>query len=110
METRLILDSQITSSSAKSEENGDCKSRLNSANGWIAAIYDENPWLQVDFIANVTITSIISQGLNGSTSRVTKFTLVHGYDRMNLKNYTENGSAKVRIGQIPIFTVGLPVS
>ena len=100
MENGFIFDAQITTSSAKDIGSGGNKARLNlltntSTGGWIAGDYDTNPWLQVDFIANITLTSIVTQGLEGETSRVTKFTLAYGYVPMNLNNYFQSGSIKV---------------
>ena len=101
MENGFILDSQITTSSAQDSSCGGSKARLNSdtntssAGGWIARDYDANPWLQVDFIANVTLTSIVTQGIAGNTSRVTKFTVAYGFDRMNFSNYIQDGAIKV---------------
>ncbi len=101
MESRFILDAQITTSSAKCFRSSGSKARLNSktntnsTGGWIAADYDTNPWLQVDFLANVTLTSIVTQNLEGETSRVTKFTVAYGHRSENLNSYTQNGSIKV---------------
>ncbi|CAB4032452.1 Hypothetical predicted protein, partial [Paramuricea clavata] len=83
MEDRSILDSQILASSTKDyQTSGAAYARLNlttignvSSDSWIAAEKDNDPWLQIDFISNVTISEIRTQGLENRSSYVTSYTL-----------------------------------
>ncbi len=63
--------------------------------GWVATEEDSNPWFEVDFIANATISSIFTQGLENSTSWVTQYAVAFGYNKDRLQNYTINGQLKV---------------
>ena len=85
MENGLILDSQLSASSAKySYYSSATRGRLNSTNGtlaserysgWIAADNDHAPWFQVDFLSNVTVTAMVTQGLASGESYVKEFTV-----------------------------------
>ena len=112
IEDSLILDSQMAISSYYST-SGAGNARLNLKTlhenvdtnstvivrygGWIAAEDDNDPWFQVDFIANATISSIFTQGLENGTSWVTKYSIAFGYNRDRLQNYSINGQVKVTI-------------
>ena len=65
--------------------------------GWVAAMADNDPWLEVDFIANATVSAILTQGLDNGTSRVTKYAVAYGYNKLNLQNYSVEGKMKVQI-------------
>ncbi len=107
IEDGLILDSQ-TAVSTQYSTSGAGNARLNKKTlrengiivrygGWVAAKEDSNPWFEVDFIANATISSIFTQGLENSTSRVTKYSVAFGYNKSRLQNYTVDGQVKVLI-------------
>ena len=112
IEDNLILDSQMAISSYYST-SGAGNARLNLKTlhenvdtnttvivrygGWIAAEDDNDPWFQVDFIANATISSIFTQGLENETFWVTKYAVAFGYNRDRLQNYSINGQVKVTI-------------
>ena len=64
--------------------------------GWIAAINDTNPWFQVDFRTNVTVTALLLQGLDSGVAWVTKYFLASGYESGVLQNYTVDEKVKVR--------------
>jgi hypothetical protein len=105
MEDRSILDSQILASSTKDyQTSGSAYARLNltaighvGSDSWIAAENDNDPWLQVDFISNVTISEIRTQGLENRSLYVTSYTLVFGDKRDSLQEYQVNGQVKVSI-------------
>jgi hypothetical protein len=105
MEDRSILDSQILASSTKDyQTSGSAYARLNlttignvSSDSWISAENDNDPWLQVDFISNVTISEIRTQGLENRSLYVTSYTLAFGDKRDSLQEYQVNGQVKVSI-------------
>ena len=79
-------------------ENGPSNSSIiRRYGGWVAAQEDKNPWFQIDFIANATISSIFTQGLENATSWITKFSVSFGYSKDMLQNYTVNGQVKVMV-------------
>ena len=87
MKNNLILDSQINVSSSKFYTSGAGSGRKDLASisnvrhgGWIAADDDKNPWFQVDFITNVTVSILFIQGLSHTTEGVTKYTIASGDD------------------------------
>ena len=113
MENNMILDSQMAVSSQYSISIAS-NARLNlktlrhniDANttkivrygGWIAAEDDNEPWFQVDFIANATVSAITTQSLDNGTmpSQITEYSVAFGYNmRDNLENYSIDGKLKV---------------
>ena len=133
MESRLIINSQLNSSSFKDSTSGPEKARLKeNANiqyirtyrlqrttcnatmnitmnvttvdtfyvehgGWIAADGDNDPWFQVDFRTNVTITALVTQGLDSGIAWVTNYTLAYGQHRHYFEDYRVDGKVKVRL-------------
>ena len=99
MQDGMIVDSQIAASSSKYFLSGASNARLNltetTYGGWIAADQDSDPWLQVNFISNVTVTGIATQGLEDGQHWVNNYTVVFGYDRDSLNDYKVNGAIKV---------------
>ncbi len=97
----LIRASQITASSSKylaSAANG--RLHLQSIEnvrrgGWIPSHDDDDPWLQVDFVANVTVTAIATQGCSTEQHWVKDYTVAFGYDRNVLEEYKVGGVVKV---------------
>ena len=63
--------------------------------GWIAADGDNDPWLQVDFRTNVTITAVVTQGLDSGFAWVTNYSLAYGQDKDQLEDYKIGGKVKV---------------
>ena len=105
MEDRLILDSQIFVSSSKDDfTSGGDNARLNPTNNstvsngsWVAGQNDDDPWLMVDFISNVTISEISTQSSENGSSYVSSYTLAFGDTRNTLQDYQVNGLVKVKI-------------
>ena len=64
--------------------------------GWIAAEDDIDPWLQVDFRTNVTVSSLLTQGLDSNTAWVTRFTLAYAHEKDDWNDYKINGLVKVK--------------
>ena len=65
--------------------------------GWIAADDDSDPWLQVDFRTNVTVTALATQGLDSGIAWLTNYTFAYGQHRDNLEDYKVDGKVKVCI-------------
>ena len=109
MASRLILDFQLSVSSSKYSRSDGDKGRLNqnytfntntsevqSYGGWIAADDDSNPWLQVDFITNVTVSGIATQGEDAGVAWVKSYQISYGDRKHFLADYHEDGLVKVR--------------
>ena len=71
--------------------------------GWIAADDDNDPWFQVDFRTNVTVTALVTQGLDSGIGWVTKYTLAYGYDKDDLQDYNVDGEIKVMFYVIHLY-------
>ena len=108
MQDRLILDTQMVSSSSKYTTStvGNARLNLNTLSdtntgdilrhgGWIAADDDWHPWLQVDFLTNLTLTAIATQGLESGNSWLTGYTLSFGDNRHRMRNFSIKGRTKV---------------
>ena len=63
--------------------------------GWIAADDDKDPWFQVDFRTNATVTALVTQGLDSGIAWVTNYTLAYGQDSDHLEDYMIDGKVKV---------------
>lgn len=63
--------------------------------GWIAADDDNDPWFQVDFRTNATVTALVTQGLDSGIAWVTNYTLAYGQDSNHLEDYKIDGEVKV---------------
>ena len=64
--------------------------------GWIAADDDNDPWFQVDFRTNVTVTALVIQGLDSGIAWVTKYSLAYGHGRYDMQDYKVDGRVKVK--------------
>ena len=93
--TSQFVDAQFIASSEETSLTGAAVAKKN-AGGWRAAHTDVDPWLQVDFLTNVTIFTMNSwKGLAG---HVTAFTIEYSDAGMSFFNYSQDGqSTKVRI-------------
>lgn len=65
--------------------------------GWIVADDDSDPWFQVDFRTNVTVTALITQGLDSGIGWVTNYTLAYGYDKDDLQDYNYNVDGEIKV-------------
>ncbi len=106
----MVLDFQLSASSSKYPLSGANKGRLNlnytfntntseieKYGGWIAADDDTNPWLQVDFIINVTISGIATQGENEEEAWVTSYEMSYGRSKETLQDYQVDQQIKVKV-------------
>jgi hypothetical protein len=105
MSSKLILNSQMKVSSSKFYTSGAENGRKGLTaipnvrhGGWIAADHDSDPWFQVDFIVNVTVSILYMQGLSGTNHSVTKYTIASSDDGKTFSDYKTNNqqTAKVR--------------
>ena len=106
MENGLILDSQLSASSVRYHHfSGAARARFNSETitdgnygGWIAAEGDNNLWLQINFISNVTVTAIVTQGLDIGINHVKKYTVAFKSNERRFQDYAglDNNETMVR--------------
>ncbi|XP_028412301.1 uncharacterized protein LOC114535123 [Dendronephthya gigantea] len=119
MQNGQIKDAQLSSSSVKphfwdSLRFTTANSRLNNSpettrwNFWLPLETDTNKWLQVDFIANVTVSAIQTQGRDRTyyyTYWVKSYTVSYGYSNSDLEPYKEFGITKIFTGNTDKQTV-----
>ena len=99
-----ILGSQITASSEFHSSHGAANARLNGTTipqvwvaAWIASPGEANPWLQVDFIDNATVSEISTQGRDNADQWVKTYSVRYSLDGTIFREYEENGVFKVDI-------------
>ncbi|XP_078354170.1 uncharacterized protein LOC144638790 isoform X2 [Oculina patagonica] len=96
MESRAILDSQITASSEWSENHAANQSRLYTDTAWSAGTTDVNQWLQVDLGSQYfEVTRVATQGSSDDRlprpEWVTKYKLQYSNDKVFFQYYIEQG-------------------
>jgi hypothetical protein len=106
MENGLILDAQLHASSEKYYRySGAARGRFNSttlanvrSGGWIAADDDSEPWFEVDFVSNATVTSIVTQGHDVGENYVKEYTVMFLDGVTGMMDYISqiNGPERVR--------------
>lgn len=105
LESGLVLNQQMTASSEYDKNHGPENARLNFAEArgkvgsWSSRVNDANQWLQVDFLQNVKIAKIATQGRQNNYDQwVTKYKIMYSEDgptSSTFKTYQENGQDKV---------------
>ena len=98
MGSGAILDSQITASSEYSPLLAPSRGRLNSqvhAGSWSALVLDVNQWLQVDFLQNVTLSKVATQGRHSYPQWVLSYLLSYSMDGSAFETYKQCGGEKV---------------
>lgn len=98
MENGAILDAQITASSVYSPPLAPLRARLNSqvyAGSWSALVIDVNQWLQVDFLQNVTLSKVATQGRQSYPQWVISYLLSYSMDGSTFETYKQCGGDKV---------------
>lgn len=104
LESGLVLDQQMTASSEWDKNHGPENARLNfvAARGktgsWSSQANDVNQWLQVDFLQNVKIAKIATQGRQDYDQWVKTYKIMYSEDgQMSsiFKTYQENGQDNV---------------
>ena len=98
MESRAILDSQISASSEYASNYAAQQGRLNFqaggglAGGWASRDRDSNQWLQVDLGSTTRVTLIATQGRTDSNQWVKRYKLQYRDDgQQAFTFYRENG-------------------
>lgn len=98
MENGAILDSQITASTEFNPSHAPRMARLNfqaSQGSWSALVSDVNQWLQVDFLHNVTLSKVATQGRHHYPQWVLSYLLSYSMDGSAFENYKQCGEDKV---------------
>lgn len=102
MESGAILDSQLSHSTRYSAEMESKHARLNSkeihgdGGCWRPGNSDPSPWLQVDFLQQVTVPELKTQGRESRNHWVTNYTVSYSNDNDNFQDYKQNGMIKVK--------------
>ena len=93
MENGQIQDHQIHSSSHTGPNYLSANGRLNAQEYyWLKSENDSNPWFQVDFLENTTVSEIATEAFN---SWVKTYTLSYSNDGTNFEEHQEDGITKV---------------
>lgn len=98
MGSGTILDSQITASSVYSSPYAPSMGRLNSQvheGSWSALVLDVNQWFQVDFLQNVTLSKVATQGRHSYPQWVLSYMLSYSRDGSAFETYKQCGGDKV---------------
>ncbi|XP_054713671.1 uncharacterized protein LOC129223130 [Uloborus diversus] len=80
LENGLILDSQISASSSYSPAFAPDQIKLGSDSIWVAAVADENQYIQVDFIDSQNVSGILTKGREDIPQWVTAFAVGYSND------------------------------
>ena len=95
MESSFIPDSQLVVSSASSNHSCAARARIGDTSAWMAQLKDFEPWFQIDFTINTTITALTTQGYPDSEYWVENYTLSFATDNNVWLDYEQNGQIKV---------------
>ena len=104
VENGTIPDGQLSASSEWDFNHAASQGRLNfkatsvKAGSWSAKTNDVNQWLQVDLGTQYTkVTRVATQGRNGFSQWVTKYTLQYSKDGVNFQDYKEQGQNAFKV-------------
>ena len=103
METKALLSSdkfvvgQLASSSIHTMSFNSPFVRMNEPNCWAANYHDNDPWIEVDFLAPTKVCSIDSLGRENKNQYVKTFTVSFSNDGLNYQFYEEDGHRKVML-------------
>ena len=98
MENGQIKDDQIRASSRYNHQFAASNGRLNlnvESGAWAYLRSDQNPWLQVDFMENTTVTAISTQGQRNFDHWVKNYTVSYSSNGTYFQFYEVNGQIKV---------------
>ena len=95
MQTQMIVDDQITSSSSMNEMTKPQFARLLNNSYWMPALEDKNPWIQISFKDRMIFSALVLEGivsLDIGWIWVDKFFLTYSSDSIQWQpyRYTEN--------------------
>ena len=111
MEDSSIIDSQITSSTFKTDGSKSYRpeyGRLNNkpsglmGGAWCAARSDTSSYLQIDLKKEMTLSGIATQGQNDEPNWVAKYSIEHSKDGNYWQPFKEFGIKKVCAGSVVI--------
>ena len=98
MESGAIADSHIQASSQWDSSHAPFQGRLHfqgslfKAGSWSAGRNDLFQWLQIDLGSQYTkVTRVATQGRNGHSQWVTRYTLLYGNDGLHFQYYRDQG-------------------
>ena len=111
MESGVISDTQITSSSDLSETSTAIYARLNQLgekNGtegaWVAATNDKNQWIEVNLYRQMVVTGVTMQGNPSSDKWVTRYKVEFSLDHAVWEYVPdENGVLEVSLKTVVYF-------
>ena len=99
MESGVISDTQITSSSESSDTSTAIYARLNTDGAWIAADNDKNQSVEVNLYRQTVITGVNMQGNPSSDKWVTRYKVEFSLDHSKWEYVPdENGITEVSSG------------
>ena len=106
MESRAILDFQISASSEWASNHAAQQARLHfvktidRTGAWSARSNDLNQWLQVDLLNTTRVSGVATQGRNGCPCDqwVTKYKLQYSEDGQAFKFYRRSGDKSDTVG------------
>ena len=94
MENGRITDSQITASSSYTANiyyDRPHNARLNGVSAWAAGLGDNDPWIQVDFVQDLWVTGVATQGYGPAWVRVQAYFIEHRINGSSNWTTTEVG-------------------
>jgi hypothetical protein len=95
MESSFIPDTQLIPSSASSNHCSASRARLEDTSAWMAQLNDLEPWLQIEFTIDTTVTAVTTQGYPDREYWVKNYTLSFAIDDNPWQDYKQNGQIKV---------------
>ena len=110
MESRAILDGQISASSQYSIYHGAIYATLHNEavqnvhnEAWEPSTTDANQWLQIDLVTQYGVTRVATQGRYQLTHWVTKYNLLYGNDGSTFQYYRER-EQNITVSHCSIWT------
>lgn len=95
LEDYRIQDSQLTASSKHLDNYGPKDGRLHGPRAWVAAQASHGQWFQVDFMREVKVTEIWTQGRNHAFQFSKSYHVSYSLDAVTFLDYQRNGYATV---------------
>ena len=103
MESKAIVDAQISASSQLDGNHSAAQARLHFkankgfAGGWSALKNDSNQWLQVDLGSYTRVTRVATQGSNAYNEWVAKYRLQYSDDGTTFLYHKDAGDSAVKV-------------
>ncbi|GBM75367.1 Lactadherin, partial [Araneus ventricosus] len=80
LENSVLSDAQITASSSLDWTTSPSHARISDRGGWVADSYDEDPYLQVDFLEPRNVSAVVTKGIEANDYKVTKYKVTYSDD------------------------------